>query len=304
MRLMTVARVCAVSLLAVLTVSTAWAQSSGTNTRRGFFYEIRKGDRSALLMGTIHVGRPEFYPLPAAQLERIERADAIVLEADVTDTARALAATQKYAIYATGEPGLETRIPAALKARIEALAARNQLEVAPLWRMKPWMLGNVLALFEAAQAGYMPALAVEAYLTRVARQSGKPILELESIEGQFELFEHAPFETQVAFLEDAVTAVETKAARREINRIAQAWETGDSAALERLLAEMRAQKTAGARFTVNTILIGRHPEMLRRIETMMADGKSYLFAVGSLHLAGPDGLLALLRSRGYTVTAL
>jgi uncharacterized protein YbaP (TraB family) len=305
MHLMTIARVFGALLLAALTLPpVAWAQSSESGARRGFFYDVRKGDRAALLMGTIHVGRPEFYPLPAAQLARIEQADAIVLEADVSDSARALAATQKYAIYATDEPGLETRIPAQLKARIEALAARDQLEVAPLWRMKPWMLGNVLALFEAAQAGYMPALAVEAYLTRIAKKGGKPILELESIEGQFELFERAPFETQVAFLEDAVKAVETKAARREINRIAQAWETGDRAALERLLAEMKAQKTAGARFTVDTILIGRHPDMIRRIEAMMADGKSYVFAVGSLHLAGPDGLVALLRSRGYTVTAL
>jgi len=114
--------------------------------------------------------------------------------------------------------------------------------------MKPWMLGNVLALFEAAQAGYMPALSVEAYLTRIAKQSGKPVLELESIEQQFELFEGASFATQVAFLEDAVKAVETRNARREINRITQAWETSDQAALERLLGEMRAQSTPGRRF--------------------------------------------------------
>jgi uncharacterized protein YbaP (TraB family) len=265
---------------------------------------VRKGNQSALLLGTIHVGRPEFYPLPAATLGRIERADAIVLEADVTDTGRAIAATQKYAVYGAGEPGLDTRLPPALKARIEAIAERNQLETTPLWRMKPWMLGNVLALFEAAQAGYMPALSVEAYLTRIAKQNSKPVLELESIEQQFELFERAPFATQVAFLEDAVKAVETNGARREINRIAQAWETGDAAALDRLMAEMRAQTSVGARFTVDTILIGRHPAMVRRIEALMADGRSNLIAVGSLHLAGPDGLVAMLRARGYTVTAL
>jgi uncharacterized protein YbaP (TraB family) len=166
------------------------------------------------------------------------------------------------------------------------------------------MLGNVLALFEAAQAGYMPALSVEAYLTRIAKQSGKPVLELESIEQQFELFERASFGTQVAFLEDAVKAVETRSARREINRITQAWETGDYAALERLLGEMRAQTTPGARFTVDTILLGRHPAMVRRIESMMAEGRTHLFAVGSLHLPGNEGLVAQLRARGFTVTPL
>lgn len=280
------------------------AHAQAPDARRGFLYEIRKGNQTALLMGTIHVGRPEFYPLPPAVLAHIDRAQTIVLEADVTDTARAITATQKYAVYPAGEPGLDTRLPAPLKGRIEALAARNQLDVVPLWRMKPWMLGNVLALFEAAQAGYMPALSVEAYLTRIAKQSGKPVLELESIEQQFELFEGASFATQVAFLEDAVKAVETRNARREINRITQAWETSDQAALERLLGEMRAQNTPGARFTVDTILLGRHPAMVRKIESLMAEGRTHLFAVGSLHLPGPDGLVAMLRARGYTVTAL
>ncbi|HTN49825.1 MAG TPA: TraB/GumN family protein [Burkholderiaceae bacterium] len=279
-------------------------QAQPDNSRRGFLYEIRKGNQTALLMGTIHVGRPEFYPLPAATLARIEGAERIVLEADVSDSARAIAATQKYAVYANGDPGLDTRLSPALKARIETIAARNGLEMAPLWRMKPWMLGNVLTLFEAAQAGYMPALSVEAYLIRTARQGGKPILELEGIEQQFELFERAPFATQVAFLEDTVKAVETNSARREINRISQAWETGDQAALDRLLAEMRAQTSLGARFTVDTILLGRHPAMLKRIEALMGEGRGTLIAVGSLHLAGPEGLVAMLRARGYTVTAL
>jgi uncharacterized protein YbaP (TraB family) len=290
--------------LALLLVCAAGAAHAQAPAKRGFLYEVRKGSAVALLMGTIHVGRPEFYPLPAPSLARIEKADAIVLEADVSDTANAIAMTQQYAVYPNGEAGLDTRLPAPLKARIEAIAARNQLDTAPLWRMKPWMLGNVLALFEAAQAGYMPALSVEAYLMRLARQGGKPVLELESMQQQFELFERAPFATQVAFLEDAVKAVETRTARREINRVAQAWETGDAAALERLLVEMRAQNTVGARFTIDTILLGRHPAMLRKIESMMADGKLYVFAVGSLHLPGPEGLVAQLRARGYTVTPL
>ncbi len=293
-----------IACLAGLLCSAALAQAADPASKRGVLFEIRKGNQVALLMGTIHVGRPEFYPLPAAQLSRIEKVDAIVLEADVTDTARAIAATQKYAVYPPGEAGLDTRLPAALKGRIEVIAARNQLDVTPLWRMKPWMLANVFALFEAAQAGYMPALSVEAYLTRLARQHNKSVLELESIEQQFQLFERAPMSTQVAFLEDAVKAVETNAARREINRIAQAWEAGDRAALERLLADMRAQTSVGARFTVDTVLIGRHPDMVARIESMMRDGKNYLFAVGSLHLVGPDGLVELLRARGYTVTQL
>ena len=284
-----------------LLVSDSEAQ---TTDRRGFLWEVRKGKQVAWLFGTIHVGRPEFYPLPPSRLAQLKRAQAIVLEADISDSARAIAATQKYAVYPEGAPGLENRLTPEMRQRIEAVLARNQLDPVPMMRMKPWMLANVLALFEAAQAGYMPALSVEAYLLRVAKSDGKQVLEFEGIEQQFELFEQAPWATQIAFLDEALKAVETRGARRELNRIVQAWETADRASLERLLVEMRAQSSAGSRFTVDTILLGRHPQMVRKIETMMSDGKVYMFAVGALHLVGPQGLVEMLRARGYTLVEL
>jgi uncharacterized protein YbaP (TraB family) len=292
------------ALLCCALLPLTWVSDSDAQTsdRRGFLWEVRKGKQVAWLLGTIHVGRPEFYPLPASRLGQLQRADAIVLEADISDTSRSIAATQKYAVYAEGVPGLETRLTPELRQRIEAVLSRNQLDLAPMMRMKPWMLANVLALFEAAQAGYVPALSVESYLLRVAKTDSKPILEFEGIEQQFELFEKAPWATQIAFLEEALKAVESRNARRELNRIVQAWETADRVSLERLLAEMSAQSSVGSRFTVDTILLGRHPQMVRKIETMMADGKSYVFAVGALHLVGPKGLVESLRARGYTLT--
>ena len=289
-----------VALVALLALGTAHAQDE----RRGFLYEIRKGTQTSLLFGTIHVGRPEFYPLPASRLSRLSRVDALVLEADVTDVARAATATQKFAMYGQGEDGLDKRLPPDTLKRAEAVLARNGLDPRPMLRLKPWMLGSVLALFEAAQAGYVQGLAAESYLTRLAKSDNRPILEFEGIEQQFSFFENAPWSTQVAFLDEALKAVESNAARRDINRIVQAWETADRPARERLLSEMQAQTTVGARFTVDTILLGRHPAMVRRIETLMADGRNYLFAVGALHLVGPAGLVEMLRARGYTVTEL
>jgi uncharacterized protein YbaP (TraB family) len=292
------------SLLFALVAVAGLGNAHAQNDRRGFLFEVRKGTQTSLLFGTIHVGRPEFYPLPASRLSRLTTVDALVLEADITDTARAIDATQKFAMYGAGEDGLDRRLPPEILKRVEAVLARNQLERAPMMRMKPWMLGTVLTLFEAAQAGYVPGLAAEAYVIRMAKSGNKPILEFEGIEQQFSLFENASWATQLAFLEDALKAVETNAARREINRIVQAWETADRPALERLLGEMRAQTSVGARFTVDTILLGRHDAMVRRIETLMADGKKYLFAVGALHLVGPRGLVEMLKARGYTVTEL
>jgi uncharacterized protein YbaP (TraB family) len=285
--------------LALLVAGAAHAEGE----RRGFLFEIRKGTQASLLFGTIHVGRPDFYPLPASQLKHLSRADALVLEADITDIARATAAMQRHALYGADEDGLDRRLPRETLKRVEDVVARAGLDPRPMMRLKPWMLGSALALNEAARAGYAQNLGAEVYLAGLM-QSKRPILEFEGVEQQFALFESAPWSAQVAFLDEALRSVETNDARREIDRIVQAWATSDLAALERLLAEMQAQTSAGARFTTDTILLGRHPAMVNRIETLMADGRTYLFAVGALHLVGPRGLVAALRARGYTVTEL
>jgi uncharacterized protein YbaP (TraB family) len=289
-----------VALIALLATGAAHAQGE----RRGFLFEIRKGSQSSLLFGTIHVGRPDFYPLPPSRMSHLSRFDALVIEADITDLARAATAMQKHAMYGPGEDGLDKRLPADTLKRAEAVLAGHGIDPRPMMRLKPWMLGSVLALFEAAQAGYLQGLAVESHLAGLAKAGNRPILEFEGVEQQFALFETAPWSTQVAFLDEALKAVESKAARREINRIVEAWATANRPELERLLAEMQAQTTPGARFTVDTILFGRHPAMVRRIETLMADGRNYLFAVGSLHLVGPRGLVEMLRARGFTVNEL
>ena len=288
------------AVIALFAMDAARAQGE----RRGFLFEIRKGSQASLLFGTIHVGRADFYPLPPSRMSHLSRFDALVLEADITDVARAANATQKYAMYGPGEDGLDKRLPADMLKRAETVLAGHGIDPRPMLRLKPWMLGSVLALLEAAQAGYAQGMAAESHLAGLAKAGNRPILEFEGVEQQFSLFETAPWSTQVAFLDEALRAVESKAARREIKRIVQAWETADRPELERLLEEMQAQATPGARFTVDTIVFGRHPAMVGRIEALMADGRNYLFAVGSLHLVGPRGLVEMLRARGYTVAEL
>ena len=203
--------------------------------------------------------------------------------------------------------GLETRLTPELRQRVESLLSRNQLDPAPMMRMKPWMLANVLALFEAAQAGYVPGLSVEAYCYAWRRPTASPFLNSKASSSSSSFTKRRRGRLGYPFLEEAIKAVESRAARRELNRIVQAWETADRGSLERLLVEMRAQSSVGSRFTVDTILLGRHPQMVRKIEMMMAQRQAVRIcgrcaASGRPARAGRIAASARLHADG-TVTA-
>lgn len=300
----------AVAAAAVLALPACWAQSPGADAARkteaaaprGFAWEAAKNGRRVLLVGTIHVGRAAAPPADCSQ--RFAEAAVVAFEADVFDAQRVGQLVQRIAMYPPHEADLKSRLPAPLRQRVEALLARHGLDSPALWRMKPWMLANTLIVIEAGRLGFSPAYATEAALYEFARTCGKAIVEIEGIEKQLRIFDGASPELQLAYLEQAVRGIESGESEREVRRIVAAWEKRDAADIERVLATMREAKGAAERFVVERVIDARHPAMVEAIERFAASGKLHLVAVGSLHYFGPNGLLALLRGRGYTIEPL
>jgi uncharacterized protein len=272
--------------------------------KRGFFWEARKGAQKVYLLGTVHVGRAEFYPPNVEYIRRFNEAAGIVLEADVFDAKHVDEVVRRLALYPDGQPGLDSRISADLKKRVLAQVNRFGLDPERIWRMKPWMLANTLVILESARVGYSPAYATEAFLHQYADNMGKPLLEIESIEIQLSLFERTAQETQISYLDQALRGIESGDAEREVRKIVDAWEHRDSAEAEQLIAAIHQAKTPGERFVAEQLFDARHPRMIEAIEKFAASGSVYLVAVGALHYFGPGGLLQALRNRGYSITPI
>jgi len=289
----------------LLTGLSALAQSPpAAPAPRGFMWEARKGEASVLLLGTIHVGRRGQTELTTEQVRRVRAAAAVAVEADLSDAQRTMAAFQRHAVLAPDAPGLDRTLPARLKSRIEALLPRYGLKTAAVWRSKPWVVANNLVVLEAMRLGYSTALSTEAQLYALAREAGLALLEIESADRQLALFDGAPPAVQLAYLEEAVAAIETGNGAREIRGLVDAWRTGDADAMAQRLASMHSSGHAGERWVRQQVIDGRHPAMLDAIERFGASGRLHVVAVGALHFFGPDGLLDGLRARGFRITPL
>jgi len=280
------------TLLALLSVPLA------AQERRGFLYEACRDQRCLLLMGTIHVGRAEWYPLPAAQQAKLDGATRIVLEADVSRLDAMNEALLRYGLYPPG-PGLDAVLPSELRSRVERAFKKAGIAPEQAWRMKPWLLASALALSDAGAAGLGTEASSESWLRTQAR--GRSIAELEGVLMQFRFFDSAPLEVQLAYLDETLEAFDSGEQSKEFDRIARAWESGDEDALAELLEAMASEPGRGAKFAVETLINARNLGMLEGIEREFGAGGLPLIAVGALHLPGPQGLVSLLRSRGFSV---
>ena len=299
------------ALLAALLALCAAASNAATpeagaapeaRARHGFLWEARKGERHALLMGTLHVGLESDYPPDRSIRQRLDAVDVIVLEADISQARSAEEALRARAMYAPGAPGLDTRIDAGLKADTQRALERVGFPPESAWRMKPWMLGSTLVVLQAAKLGYSPAYSTEAYLVSLAGDSGKPIAELEGIDAQFQMMDAQPWNEQVDGLRQAVGSILDGEAAQELKALVAAWRDSDTAAMNEYQQHERDSSDPAERRQFERMIAGRNATMADSIDRLLQDGRSYLVAVGSLHFFGADGLVERLRARGYTVT--
>ena len=82
-----------------------------------------------------------------------------------------------------------------------------------------------------------------------------------------------------------------------VKEMAQAWGTGDVAAVEKMALEgLKSVPELYAR-----LLVERNNNWMPQVETCLKQNAGCFIVVGAAHLVGPDGLPAMLAKKGYKV---
>jgi uncharacterized protein YbaP (TraB family) len=266
---------------------------------RAYFWEVSSLTNTVYLFGTVHAGKRSFYPLPPAVEKAFGDAKVHAVEADITNAE----AMQKGAATLTLTPPdrLDKHVPAALYERFRTQADRLGLPEAQLAQLKPFMAASLLAFSEWGKQGYHPQYGVDLNLILKARETGKKIVELEGAQMQTALIDSLTPEQGRQAFEGTVLALESGLTRDQINGMVEAWQAGDPQKLLQVASQYN-DRVPGAKDIEEKFIWSRHDAMVGKIEGYLLEGRERVFVgVGALHLAGPRGLVEMLRKRGYTV---
>lgn len=134
-------------------------------------------------------------------------------------------------------------------------------------------------------------------LLKMAKDYNLDTYSLEGIEREAQAFDAFPVEEQIKALMHSVENFDKQ--KSEYKKLEAAYARGD---IDKVFEYSLHPFENNATF-IEEFYFKRNQEWLPKLERMFADRQSFV-AVGVTHLEGEQGLLALLKEKGYTLTPI
>jgi uncharacterized protein YbaP (TraB family) len=271
------------------------ARSLGAQERT-LLWKVSEGDKSIFLLGSIHYLRKENYPLNQAILDAFDASDRLVLEIDLQNTPAGAAQrlTLEKAVYRDGS-NLAQNVSQETYQLASKRAAELGIDMQVVQPMKPWFVAMTMLAVKLQRMGLDPKLGVDHHLAERAKRDGKPTSGLETLEFQLGIFDQLSKREQELMLRE--TAGELERIDKNVKDIVESWLKGDGERLAALLlAGMRQYPELQQK-----LVIERNRRWLDQIAKLVEQGNNAMVVVGAAHLVGQEGIVDMLKARGFSV---
>ncbi len=270
------------------------------------FFEVSSPTTKVYVLGSIHMGRKDFYPLPAAVEQAWKASKSLAVEADASDPAATMAMATLMVcmppdsldqhLSHEGWKQVETHFK---NPKVVAALQKVGLPEAALKMFQPWALTATLSVVPFLQGGFDVASGIDMHFLQRAKEEHRTILQIESMDFQAKLLSGLPKNTQEAMLLETLEGVASGKATDEIKALGKAWTQGDLEQIQRL--SQNGTKSPEAKIWMRSLLEGRNPGMADKIAGYLAGHDSVFVVVGAAHVAGPEGIVERLKKRGFKV---
>jgi len=246
------------------------------------------------LGGAVHALQKSDYPLPAVYLQALDASSRLAVEIDAKSLEGLAKAWSADGKYRHGD-SLKNHVDPRTYDYLRRLFTLMNVPEENFAQYRPWFIVEILQ--SAAVHKELPEVGVDEYLMRRAAKRSMPVIGLESTQEHARVFSGlTDRESEILLL----TAFIPGSGEVKRETIMGAWHRGDADALARMTQNgFREFPAFGER-----LLDARNRAWVPKIENFVASGNVYFVVVGSAHFGGSNGLLALLRAKGYQIEQL
>ena len=219
------------------------AEDDGRIRIHGAIHRIEYGDNVVYLFGSLHGGRPEWFPLASVVEDAMQRADVFAMEIDLSDEAALDEALESVMFLPDGLTWVEFLPDFAYEHLVKVLAEWDiPYEMVNTWN--PYFLIDSLVMLFIEEMTETIDLDIESsvdvYVQNVALERGAPIFGLESVEQQINIVFNPPIEVMIesimSFLPPGVLLEWLENDPVTVDVLAYYYETNNLAAINAIFA--------------------------------------------------------------------
>jgi len=250
------------------------------------FWKVSDDDSSVYLLGSMHFGKADFYPMAKVVEDAYRNCDLLGVEINIfdIDTEALQRSMMQNMSYNDGTNLLDHISPETTELLTSYLQTKG-MDIASFQTMKPGIITSSISAMEAQKAGLIPEHGIDMHFLSKANQDGKQIVEFESIDSQIEML-FGDEEIAEGLLYS--TLKEVKDFKAVLDSLATIWQTGDAYAMNKMLTTAETEEEA--KYMEN--LFGeRDMKMTEKIEAMLAENKAAFIILGAGHYVNENGII-------------
>ena len=250
----------------------------------------------AYLFGSIHLLPKTITWRTKAVNDAIRRADVFVFEVS-TDAQSQQEIRTLIADKGRLPPGqsLRAMLPPASQTDFDAALTKAKMSVDQVDHERPWLVSLQLLIAEGTAKHYSADAGVDNAVMAIAAHNHKPSRYFETIGQQFALLSGGSDKLQLSEFESDLK--DFGKSDDDLTPMVEAWSKGKETKLAGLMNEDLADDPDMKK----ALLTDRNQNWVGQIAKMLTEKKVFFITVGAGHLAGPEGVPALLRAAGYKV---
>lgn len=283
---------------------------------KGFAWQVAHKDNTMYLLGSIHQGNTDMYPINSALREAFDTSDVLLVEANLFNQNEQMQAYIEKAMYQDGTT-LKDHISQETYEKVAQAGAKVGLPIEVLDQFKVWSVAKDLSTIATSQdqsiedATQATTQGVDMYFLLRSAVAGKPVEELEGLLFQAQLFEDLTAEYKEAYLNSVVELIlaeESSEAQEALERekaLVDAWQAdwieGD---ITGFTASYKEEIVASEEDEIVQMLFGeRDAAMAEKLSEMLeAEGENtYFVVVGAGHFVEDETILYHFKDKGYDV---
>lgn len=277
-----------------LQVASSPARGPLPSSAKHMLFRVRGPSGATLyLLGSVHLLPQDASALPPQVDTAFEHAKTVSLETSFDSMQMHAAELMMRGRFSNGSTLRSTLSPSAIP-KVDSLLQSYGLTLDQVNGFKPWFVSMLLTQVSLQKMGFQPQYGVDMQLNARAKAAGKPVLGLESPEVQIGMLDGLSGGDQQRMLLDGLTPEQ---AATEMATVRDAWAIGNVARLDSLL-NRQLDSAPGLR---EALLTSRNRNWIPKLEALLNGKDDALVVVGAGHLVGKDGVLELLKGKGYTI---